>query len=135
MYVDDNLITETPARMRQVMTASIEALLILMGFPEPHRRRNAVCMEKFLAAMCSYEKKQLGIKRNNRAMVVVRMFMKPAAMTKKLQHWHKKRKSFNIKQVATLTGEIQHICSVTTWGKHIYLDIQHSVAVALAGNS
>eukprot|EP00957_Ditylum_brightwellii_P102131 7785745-Ditylum_brightwellii.AAC.1 len=56
-------------------------------------------------------------------------------MTKELQHWHKKRKSFNIKHVATLTGETQLICSVTKWGKYIYLDIQHSDAVALAGNS
>eukprot|EP00957_Ditylum_brightwellii_P103200 7865418-Ditylum_brightwellii.AAC.1 len=87
-----------------------------MGFPEPHRRRNAVCMEKFLAAMCSYEKKQLGVRINTRAMVVGIMLMKLAAITKELKHWHKKRKSFNIRQVATLTGEVQHICSVTTWG-------------------
>eukprot|EP00957_Ditylum_brightwellii_P003018 230892-Ditylum_brightwellii.AAC.1 len=56
-------------------------------------------------------------------------------MTKELQHWHKKRKSFNIRQVAILTGEIQHIRSVTAWGKYIYLDIQQSVDVAIAGNS
>eukprot|EP00957_Ditylum_brightwellii_P211238 15365939-Ditylum_brightwellii.AAC.1 len=106
-----------------------------MGFPEPHRTRNSVCMEKFLAVMCSYEKKQLGIRINTRAMVVGMMLRKLTAMTTELQHWHKKRKSFNIRQVATLTGEIQHICLVITWGKYIYLGIQHSVAVALAGNS
>eukprot|EP00957_Ditylum_brightwellii_P054315 4114824-Ditylum_brightwellii.AAC.1 len=55
-------------------------------------------------------------------------------MEKELHHWHKKRKSFNTRQVATLTGEIQHICSVTMWGKYMYMDILHSVAVALAGN-
>jgi len=33
MYVDDNLIAEIPARMKQAMAASIEALFILMGFP------------------------------------------------------------------------------------------------------
>eukprot|EP00957_Ditylum_brightwellii_P164938 12558130-Ditylum_brightwellii.AAC.1 len=75
-----------------------------MDFPEPHRRRNAVCMEKFLATMCSYEKKQLGIRINTRDMVVGMMLMKLTAMTKELQHWHKKRKSFNIRQVATLTA-------------------------------
>eukprot|EP00957_Ditylum_brightwellii_P071134 5407058-Ditylum_brightwellii.AAC.1 len=56
-------------------------------------------------------------------------------MTAELQHWHKKRKPFNFRQVGTLTGEIKNICSVTTWGKYIYLDIQHSVAVALDGIS
>eukprot|EP00957_Ditylum_brightwellii_P039308 2973758-Ditylum_brightwellii.AAC.1 len=52
MYVmDDNLITEVPSRIKQAMAASIKSLFILMGFPEPHMRRNAACMEKFLAAM------------------------------------------------------------------------------------
>eukprot|EP00957_Ditylum_brightwellii_P139276 10614676-Ditylum_brightwellii.AAC.1 len=68
-------------------------------------------------------------------MVVGMMLIKLAVMEKELQHWHKKRKSFNIRQVVTLTGEIQNICSVTTWVKYIYMDIQHSVAMTLAGNS
>eukprot|EP00957_Ditylum_brightwellii_P182818 13925525-Ditylum_brightwellii.AAC.1 len=56
-------------------------------------------------------------------------------MTSELQHWHKQRKSFNIRQMGTLTGQIQDICAVTPWYKYIYLDIQHSVVVCLAGNS
>eukprot|EP00957_Ditylum_brightwellii_P103012 7850927-Ditylum_brightwellii.AAC.1 len=68
MYVDDNLIAEMPARMKQAMATSIEALFILMGFLEPHRRRITICMENFIAAMCSYEKQQLGIRLNTRAM-------------------------------------------------------------------
>eukprot|EP00957_Ditylum_brightwellii_P140964 10738612-Ditylum_brightwellii.AAC.1 len=68
-------------------------------------------------------------------MVVGMMLSKLAAMETELHHWHKKRKPFNIRQVATLTREIQNICFVTTWGKYIYMDIQRSVAVALAGNS
>eukprot|EP00957_Ditylum_brightwellii_P154440 11752932-Ditylum_brightwellii.AAC.1 len=68
-------------------------------------------------------------------MVVGMMPNKLAAIEKELFHWHKKKKSFNIRQVATLTGEIEHICSVTTWGKYMYMGIQHSVAVALARNS
>eukprot|EP00957_Ditylum_brightwellii_P205358 15343522-Ditylum_brightwellii.AAC.1 len=37
-------------------------------------------------------------------------------ITSELEHWHEKRKSFNIRQVGPLTG-------------------QHSVAVCLAGNA
>eukprot|EP00957_Ditylum_brightwellii_P142605 10865548-Ditylum_brightwellii.AAC.1 len=135
MYFDDNLIAEIPARMKQAMAVIIGTLFILMGFPEPHRRRIAFCMENFNAAMCSYKKQQLGIRLNTRAMVFGMMFSKLAAMEIELHHWHKKRKSFYIRQVATLIGEMQSICSVTTWGKYIYMDIQHSVAVARAGNS
>eukprot|EP00957_Ditylum_brightwellii_P092428 7038321-Ditylum_brightwellii.AAC.1 len=98
LYVDDYLITEISSKIKQAMAASIEALFIPMGFPESHKRRNAVCMEKNLAAICSYEKKQLGIRSNTRSMVVGMMLNKLAAMAKELQHWHKKRKSLNIRQ-------------------------------------
>ena len=42
---------------------------------------------------------------------------------------------FNIRQAGALTGQTQDTCSVTPWRKYIYLDIQHSVTVCLAGNS
>eukprot|EP00957_Ditylum_brightwellii_P029308 2215534-Ditylum_brightwellii.AAC.1 len=103
MYVDNNLIAEISAMMKQDMAASIEALFILMSYPEPHRRRIAICTEKLISSMCSYDKQQLGIRLNTRAMVVGMMLSKLAAMEKELLHWHKKRKSFNIRQVATLT--------------------------------
>eukprot|EP00957_Ditylum_brightwellii_P173704 13225064-Ditylum_brightwellii.AAC.1 len=80
------------------MAASIEALFILMSFPEPHTRRIAIWMEKIIAVMCSYEKQQLGIRLNTRSMVVGMMLSKLAAMENKLHYWHKKRKSFNIRQ-------------------------------------
>eukprot|EP00957_Ditylum_brightwellii_P015550 1172648-Ditylum_brightwellii.AAC.1 len=50
MHVDDNLIADIRPRMKQAMSASIETLSILMGCTKLHRRRNAVCMEKYLAA-------------------------------------------------------------------------------------
>eukprot|EP00957_Ditylum_brightwellii_P129501 9878144-Ditylum_brightwellii.AAC.1 len=68
--MDNNLIAGIRPQMKQVMSASIEALFILMGYPEPHRRRNAVCMEKYLAVQCAYEKKQLGVRINARALAL-----------------------------------------------------------------
>eukprot|EP00957_Ditylum_brightwellii_P085773 6524649-Ditylum_brightwellii.AAC.1 len=67
MFMDDNLIADIRPRMKQAMSASIEALFILMGYPEHNMRRNAVRIEKYLTAQCSYEKKQLGIRLNTRA--------------------------------------------------------------------
>eukprot|EP00957_Ditylum_brightwellii_P064195 4870844-Ditylum_brightwellii.AAC.1 len=77
-----------------------------MGYPEPHRRRNAVCMEKYLAAQCAYEKKQLGVRLSTRALALGLMADTKLYMTSELQYWHKKWKSFNIRQVGTLTGNI-----------------------------
>eukprot|EP00957_Ditylum_brightwellii_P200820 15308013-Ditylum_brightwellii.AAC.1 len=77
--------------MKQAMSVSIEALFILMGYPEPHRRKNAVCMEMYLAAQCAYEKKQLGVRINARALALGLMVDTTLCMTSELQHWHKKR--------------------------------------------
>eukprot|EP00957_Ditylum_brightwellii_P096683 7363723-Ditylum_brightwellii.AAC.1 len=41
MYVDDDLIADLKSKIIQVMSASIEALFILMGYPEPERRKSA----------------------------------------------------------------------------------------------
>lgn len=68
MYMDDNLIAEIRARIKQAMTASIKALFILMGKPDPNKRRIAVCVNKFAAAMCSFEKEQLARLLNTRNM-------------------------------------------------------------------
>eukprot|EP00957_Ditylum_brightwellii_P146796 11175529-Ditylum_brightwellii.AAC.1 len=115
MYVDDNLIADIRPRMMQAMSASSEALFILMGYSEPHRRRNAVCMEKYLAAQFLYIKKQLGNRLNTRSLVLGLMADKKIDMTSELQHWHKKKRSFNIRQVGSLTGRIEDICAVTPW--------------------
>eukprot|EP00957_Ditylum_brightwellii_P145903 11110472-Ditylum_brightwellii.AAC.1 len=111
MYVDDNLIAEIPSRIRKTMATSIEAHFILMGFPEPHRRRNAACVEKFLASMCSYEKQQLGKRLNTRTVTAGMVLVKLAEITAELQPQHKKRKSFNIRQLATLTVSLKFVSS------------------------
>eukprot|EP00957_Ditylum_brightwellii_P132589 10111458-Ditylum_brightwellii.AAC.1 len=85
MHVDHNLIAEIPARMKQAMAAGIEALFILMGFPEPHRRRIYICMETIIAAMWSYKNQQLEIRLNTRAMVVDMMPSELAAMDLRLE--------------------------------------------------
>eukprot|EP00957_Ditylum_brightwellii_P016703 1256157-Ditylum_brightwellii.AAC.1 len=74
-------------------------------------------MEKYLAAQCAYENKQLEVRLNARALALGLMADTKLYTASELQHWHKKMKSFNIRQVGTLP------------------DIQHSVAVCLAGNS
>eukprot|EP00957_Ditylum_brightwellii_P211865 15366694-Ditylum_brightwellii.AAC.1 len=56
-YIDDNLISDIGPRMKQAMSASIEAVFSCMDYPKSCQRRNIVYIEKFLAAQCSYKKK------------------------------------------------------------------------------
>eukprot|EP00957_Ditylum_brightwellii_P052011 3945190-Ditylum_brightwellii.AAC.1 len=72
-------------------------------------------MEKYLAAQCAYEKKQLGVRLNTRALALGLIAGTKLCMTSELQHWHKKRRSFNIRHMGSLTGQIQDICAVTPW--------------------
>eukprot|EP00957_Ditylum_brightwellii_P076028 5779005-Ditylum_brightwellii.AAC.2 len=83
MYVDDNLIADIRPIMKQTMSANIEAIFILMGYPKTPQKEK--CNKK-------------------------------SGMLDELQHWYRARKSFNIKQVATLFEK-------------------HSVAMCLSGNS
>eukprot|EP00957_Ditylum_brightwellii_P051530 3907023-Ditylum_brightwellii.AAC.1 len=41
MYVDVNVIANVKSRITQAMSANIEVLFILMGYPEPERRKSA----------------------------------------------------------------------------------------------
>ena len=70
MFMGDNLIAEMLRCMKQAMSASIEALFILLGKPEPKPRTWAICMEKLLIVFFSHEKTQLGIRINTRTIVV-----------------------------------------------------------------
>ena len=70
MFVDDNLMAEIRKWMPQAMAASIEALFRLLGRPAPQFRKAALCLEKFIKAMCSYTKTQLGKVINTRTMSV-----------------------------------------------------------------
>ena len=47
MHVDNNSIADIKPRMFQTMSSSIKALFVLIGQPQPHFKRPAVCMENF----------------------------------------------------------------------------------------
>eukprot|EP00957_Ditylum_brightwellii_P200965 15319128-Ditylum_brightwellii.AAC.1 len=76
-------------------------MFILIDYLEPHRRRNAVSMEKFFAAQCLYKKKQLDIRLNTK-------FIAVGLMADKKASGHLIRKN-------------QDICSVAPERKYIWI--------------
>ena len=69
MFVDDNLMAEVRGYMSMAIVASIEALFRIFGRPQPEYRKSPLSMEKFLEAICSFQKIQLGKNTNTRTMI------------------------------------------------------------------
>ena len=66
MFVDDNLFTQTKEFMKHAMAASIEALYMILGYPDIKKRQNPLSLDKYFESVCSYTRIQLGISVNTR---------------------------------------------------------------------
>ena len=72
------------------MAASIEALYIILGFPEIEKRQDPLSLDKCFESVCSYQRTQLGINVNTRRMSISLTESKRISMLDELSHWHKK---------------------------------------------
>ena len=99
---------KTRAYIGLAIVASIEALFRIFCHPQPEFRNSPLSMKKFLQAMCSYEKIQLGKILNTRIMTVCMTDKMTAKLVIELDHWHVNCKSFTIHQGATLLGLLEH---------------------------
>ena len=70
MFVDDSLFVQTRDNMKHAMAASIEALYIILGFPDIKTRQNPLSLDKYFESVCSHERIQLGILINARKMTL-----------------------------------------------------------------
>ena len=70
MFVDDSLFAQTRNKMKHAMAASIEALYIILGFPEFEKRQDCLSLDKYFESTCSYIRTQLGIDLNTRRMSI-----------------------------------------------------------------
>ena len=68
MFVDDSLFFQTKDNIRHTMAASIEALYIILGYPNTYVRQNALILDKYHESTCIYQRIQLGILINTRKM-------------------------------------------------------------------
>ena len=70
MFVDDSLFVQTRDQMKHAMAASIEALHIILGYPDTDIRQNPLSLDKYYESTCSFERIQLGITINTRRMTL-----------------------------------------------------------------
>ena len=127
MFVDDSFFAQTKELMKHAMAASIEALYIILGFPEIEKRQNALSLDKFFESICSYERIQLGININTRKMSIGLTEKKRLAMLDELSHWHKKRRSFTLLQGVILCGSLEFWANTSTCIGLIYQQLRSAV--------
>ena len=56
MFVDDSLFAHTRDTIKHSMAASIEALYIILGYPDTKIRQNALSLDKYFESVCSHER-------------------------------------------------------------------------------
>ena len=127
MFVDDSLFCQTRDTIKHSMAASIEALYIILGFPNTEVRQNALSLDKYFDSVCSHERIQLGILINTRTLSVSLTEKRRLSMLDEMSHWHKKRKSFTLIQGVTLCGTLEFWANTSPWVRFLYLNLRSSV--------
>ena len=127
MFVDDSLFAHTRDTIKHSMAASIEALYIILGYPETKIRQDALSLDKYFESVCSHERVQLGILINTRSMTLSLTDKRRKNMLDELSHWHKKRKSFTLIQGVTLCGTLEFWASTSPWVRFLYLNLRLAV--------
>ena len=134
MFVDDNLMADTPYRIKQCMAASLEALFRVMGFDCPSIRHSNVSIEKYFQLIVSYYQTQLGLDVDTRQMIVSLPDSKKTPLLNLLGHWHIHRKSFVIKEASSLLGKLNFAAEVASWARLLFIQIRSSLLHCMRKN-
>lgn len=120
-FVDDTLVVDTKENILRAMAASIEALFLIMGFPDIEKRPNPISLDKFYQAECSFIKKQLGANINTRTMRVLIPADKIIKLNTLLSTtWHDKRQRFSVMESAILLGNLEHFSQTCPWARGFF---------------
>ena len=90
------------------MAGSIEALYIVLGYPNVEIRQSPLSLDKYHKSICGYNRQQLGRILNTRSLGVGVTEEKRIKIVTELSNWpHKKRKSISLFNGVTLLGSLE----------------------------
>ena len=131
MFVDDSLFANIRETILHSMAASIEALYIILSYPNTTIRQDALSLDKYFESTCSYQRIQLGININTRKMTLGLTEKKRLSMLDELSHWHKKRRSFTLLEGVVLCGSLEFWANTSSWVRFIYHQLRFSINTCL----
>lgn len=128
------MMAELVEYIRYSIVASIEALFILLGFPDVKKCQLALSVDKVLKSACLYKRVQLGILIDTRSMTVSLPEDKRELMCSEIKCWHKGQKSTTLRELSILMGHIVHLSNICHQGMYLPTELQHSITIALHMN-
>ena len=135
IYVDDVLIAEIERYMRRALVAVIEAIYVIMGFPDDRYRQRNLAMNKWEGMKVSYEAVLLGLLFNTRKMTVgITDVYRKEVLDLINDRWHPKRKAFTVSDIEKLAGKLGRLGEGARWIFHLMSQIYSSIACALRSN-
>jgi len=139
MFVDDSLYAEVyeddRVRIEQTIAAGIEAIFILLGQSDLSKRQDPVSFDKMEEMMVSFLNKMLGQILDTRRLDVGVPPAFVADTLRLLKPFHRKRKTFTVKEMEIITGKIVFIASTAPWLKFLLAQVYISIAVAIDDNT
>ncbi|KAL7451837.1 hypothetical protein ACHAWC_006017 [Mediolabrus comicus] len=117
LFVDDDIYAEVYCRVRveQAIAASIEAIFILLGESDLTRRVDPISWDKLVEMVISHFNKVLGLEFNTRKMDVGPPPEFLARTIQLLDAFHDGRKSFQLKEMSSLIGHLNHVATTSRW--------------------
>ncbi len=103
--------------MERTIAAGIEAIFILLGKTDLEKRQDPISFDKLEVQMVSYFNKILGVMLNTRCQDVYMPVSYVDKTIKLLKPFHRKRKSFFVKEVERVMGILIHDSCTVPWLK------------------
>ena len=136
IYVDDVLLAEIAPHMRQALVSVIEAIYVVMGFPDDKYRQRNLAMDKWTGMLVSHKAVLLGLAVNTRQMTVaITPEYRVSVLALLMTTWHKDRRSFTVSEIEKLAGKLGRLGEGARWVFHLMGQIYSSIANSLRSNT
>ena len=130
-HVDDNLYADVAKHLRQTISASILALYLILGFPEPSKGiRDCISWEKF-ANTFTHERKSIGWVINSRKLTVSLPPTKRDRLISILTN-AQKAPVLSLREIATMLGHVSTASTVCRWMRCSYFNLQRVLSTFLS---
>ena len=135
IYVDDCLLACVRAYTTRMLAGCIEAIFVVLGFPNLKVRQSHLAMNKWIGTHVGHRVVQIGLVFDSRKMTV--------GMTAEYLHsvwsilndeWKVGATQFSLQNIVTLAGKLARLGEAAPWIYHLMSHIYASIAFALRYN-
>ena len=136
IYVDDNLLADTPPRMPATLASGIDAIFKVMGYPAIEIRPCALALDKWEMLIVSHVMVLLGLVFDMRRMTVgITNDFRKEVLDLLMNTWHASRESFTVSEMEKLVGKLSRIGQAYRPIYHLMPHLYESVSYALQQNA